>query len=350
MDPLEEYIVQKNYSDYLEQNQRKSLGYYDDENEILLGAGPSLSGYAHTEYPFLKIIPPGYKIVPSYIVNNKLGDLLGGLIHLAKKHNRPIEYTVYKTLGKGLVFANYKKLYGGFGMSDIKKIAHKNLRDLEGIKQHPVGFLKNVGSFIDKVMPYAIDAGKDIIDNPLSSLSAIKKYFDKTIPIAKQYSQRPIYGKYGSGACCSNCAHGKKCKGGMNPSILNDPKFLKKLQEQKNKIQDEKESLKEEYKEANINVNQPLMKEIEREFKELAKEEAAVNSEIINIQNSKEILHPEDYVATDYNVAVNTKNQHCPELDLPHQYARSYINFVYPQLPEYVKERLSINLYKSINN
>lgn len=376
MDPLEEYNIQKEYNRRLIESQKKSLGFYNlvDESDDIINSAPALNGgniqtgFDNTEYPILKILPPGYKIVPWYLANRKGGELVGGIIHKLLKLQRPVSKNLYKILGKGFLLTKHKKVYGGFGLDDIKSFIKGAKSDINAIIKNPFDIGGQIAAFLYDILPYMVKYGKQIVENPLDSINIVQNYINDITPYVNKYANKLDKISRGSGFCCTNCAMGKKCKGGcsscmsggFSSSILNDPEFIKKLEQRKanvenklDKVKEMKEILKEDYKKADISHNQEKIMNIENKFEKLDNEEARLLTQLQDINNKNQKLHyfPEDYQnnyeSTGYNLPQNILSE---DFDIPFEMAKKYIDFVYPSLPDYIRFALSKNLFNSINN
>lgn len=439
MDPLQEYLIQQEYGARQYENQKKSLGY-ERSAEDIIGAGPSLSGVDNIEYPLLGIIPPGYKMVPWYVANDKFDEFVGGVIKISKQWNRPFARTLLHTLGKGIIIGGiYPQLYGGFSLSGLKKDIKKGVEQVKNMVHNPLDAGKEIVSYVNDILPIAKESAKNIVKNPLSAPVEFVDYVKKITPYAKKHSDAFDKRIRGKGFCCSNCKIGKKCSGGISSAILGDPIFQKKLAKQREAIEQmevTKDELIEEYHDAvddgdfddadrlsqEIMTIEEIQEEIEDqienegmevfnnisledqfdmiedkivqayedgdedEIEALEKERydietlmgrvdyipqnyndvndyIEIQDDIIqnNIFNKKiddEIkrisaprFHPEDYTTNANNLAIRPidRQAQCPELDIPYEMIYSYINFVYPQLPEYVRITLTKNLYNSIS-
>lgn len=437
MDPLQEYLIQQEYGHRQYENQKRSLGY-ERSAEDIIGAGPSLTGVDDIEYPLLNIIPPGYKLVPWYLANNKMDEYVGGIVQISKKWNRPFAHTLLHTLGKGLIFGGlFPELYGGFSLSGFKKNVKKSVEQLKNMVGHPVDATKEIVNYIGDILPVAEKYAKKIVEDPISAPVDFIDYVKEITPYAKKHSKAFDKRIKGKGFCCSNCSVGKKCKGGFNSSILGDPIFLDKLAKRrqaieqidvaqdeiledyhdaieegdendanrlskeynylegiKNEIenqdsnvlndqdyvnlQDKKDNilyqldkelddLEEELKDAYEDEDDEEIEEIEKEINNIEKVMNKVNQmdveDLIQKPTMKKQIeneikrisvphfHPEDYMTNGRSLATRPidRQRQCPELDIPYQMIVSYINFVYPQLPEYVRVTLTKNLYNSIS-
>lgn len=366
MDPLEEYITHKEYIDYIKSQQKKSLGV-DDERDII-GAGPSLSGVENIEYPILKILPPGYKIVPAYLVGGEMGELVGGIIDEMNELNRPVAKNLFKILGKGMVLLPHKKIYGGFGISDIKNFISGAKSDINAFLNNPLDIGGQVAMFLFDIAPYMIKYGKQIVDDPLNSVDIITNYINDITPYVNKYANKLTKISRGAGFCCANCALGKKCSGGcmscmsggISADILNDPEFKSRLNKRKMQLEDkhddiihEKEKLKNDFIKANEDKNQRKLVEIQGVYNQLANEEGKILGELQNLDNQDiDKVNKLNYYPEDNKIIKEAKQQNKPSYnyDIPYSYAEKYINFTLPDLPEYVRYRLTMNLYKSFNN
>ena len=444
MDPLTEYLLQKEYARRQDENLAKSIGIYDEEyeNQNIIGAGPSLSGVDNIEYPLLSIIPPGYKMVPWYLVNDSYYDFEGGIIKLSKQWNRPFARTLLHTLGKGLIIGGmYPELYGGFRFGDIKKKIEKAKKDVKNVVKNPFDFTKEVVSYVGDIIPTATKYAAKIVEDPLEAPKLFKNYVEQIMPIAKKHAKSFDKKVKQKGGCCSECAIGKKCKGGyrggISASILGDPVFLKKLEKQRNMIEeieilqdelaedyeeaieegdaekaneisqeinsldvikeeiedeniemldddeymqienrkmeviaeldDEYKKVEEELEYAYDNNNEDQIEELEEELynlgelighiEEIEPEDFNIPHEPMDVQIQNNIynmsqpnFYPEDYTDNSRSMTLRPidRQQQCPELDVSYEMIVSYINFIYPDLPEYVRITMSNNLYQSI--
>jgi hypothetical protein len=359
MDPVKEYMIQEQYKRKVYDNYKNTVEnmaptivyptpdqgfnvplYYDidyrtqpdpdleDHDDDV--SGGFYGSHINNDWAILSIIPPGYKIFPKYLLKGDLDGYANYIHELSTNNNLPFEKTLMRAAGLGLMTHAFRYRNHG-GSASKKNLTWSSFKDQASrALKHPSVVVKQTGAYLKDIIPVAVKyakpivttIGKDIIAPETASLSDIgsiynnfKGYVSEISPIAEKHA-RELNHKLGGYFPISMARFFKRnpnlpgrikkeiklinqVRGGISPNILNDPKFIRLLNEKKNAIEQVEEAIIENYtelEEASKTDNLEVINELAEEGSRLQAAKKIIEDKpiLIDGQSTRLVSRPMD--------------------------------------------------------